>query len=97
MRKIRRLTERSQRVIKGLLRRRLGDDLKIKSGTLELVGEYLRLFMVEMIERSVAAAKLKPKTAETDAFVDELAAEEKIINVQPEHVMMIVHSLLTDF
>mmetsp|Transcript_13874 Transcript_13874/g.17215 ORF Transcript_13874/g.17215 Transcript_13874/m.17215 type:complete len:91 (+) Transcript_13874:140-412(+) len=80
------------RLVKALLSKRLDErQLKMtKEDTLKVAGEYLRLFTVEAIHRSV-------KVAEKEKSRDPTAIGSDDIVVEPVHLKQVVTQLLLDF
>lgn len=81
--------------MKALFKAKLGEDVKVKAETLQLMAEYLRLLAQEALNRSIKCAELE-KAEGTEEFVTSLDMEDNEVAVLPSHVLQIVHQLLLD-
>jgi hypothetical protein len=85
-------------VVKALLKSSLGSDFKTKPETLRLVAEYLRLVTVELVQRSIVAAKEGNEQFAVNELLhrDPEATGVDELRVEASHVQNVAAHLLMD-
>ena len=76
--------------VKALLQRQIDPKVKLSNDSVLLAGEYLRLYVVEAVQRAESEAR-------ADIDVDGSGEEQEVVIVEPRHLEKVLPKLMVDF